>query len=154
MRGRIRQRVEVIMVSRITKHFVSSALLCAAFLCNAASAQRPAPNPGSTTRQGEAAAPFEGGIDVYLKGADGGPIEGIAMVTLVAPTGQVLGQGTTLGGNIQFNGLASSEYTIQVVAPGYQDVAQQFRGHNSGTLPIIIYLQPVSNVRTGAGSSQ
>jgi tetratricopeptide (TPR) repeat protein len=73
---------------------------------------------------------------------------------LVAPTGQVLGQGTTLGGNIQFSGVAARAYTVQVVAPGYESVAQEFRGYNSGALPIIIYMQPVSNVRTSAGSSQ
>src|SRR5438874_7860334 len=142
------------MVFRITKHLVSLALLCTASLSSAAFAQQPTPNPSSTTRQSAGASPREGSIDVYVKGSDGGPIEVVGLVTLVAPTGQVLGQGTTLGGNIQFSGVAASAYTIQVVAPGYESVAQECRAYNSGALPIIIYMQPVSNVRTSAGSSQ
>src|SRR5215470_13986175 len=73
-----------VMVFRITKHLVSFAVLCIVCFSNGASAQWPTANPTSTTRQGEAASPLEGSIEVYVKGADGGPIEGIAMVTLVA----------------------------------------------------------------------
>jgi tetratricopeptide (TPR) repeat protein len=142
------------MVFRITEHLVSLALLCTAPLSSSAFAQWPTPNPSPTTKPGAGASSLEGSVDVYVKGADGGPFEVIALVTLVAPTGQVLGQGTTLGGNIQFSGVAASAYTIQVVAPGYESVAQEFRGYNSGALPIIIYMRPAPIGKTGPGSSQ
>lgn len=142
------------MASGITRHLVSLALLCTASLSNAAFAQRPTPNPNPTTRQGAGAPPLEGSINIYVKGADGGPIEGIAMVTLVAATGQVLGQGTTLGGNIQFRGVAASGYTVQVVAPGYESAAEEFRGYNAGASTIAIYMRLAPNGKAGPGSSQ
>ncbi|HXY24150.1 MAG TPA: tetratricopeptide repeat protein [Candidatus Acidoferrum sp.] len=141
------------MVFRITTDPVLLALfLCIAFLYNGAFAQRP--NPGSTDRQGEGPSSLAGDIDIYVKGADGGPIEVIAVVTLVAPTGQVLTQGTTIGGHIQFRGVAASDYTIQVVAPGYEAAAQEFPANNSRASTIIIDMQPASNGKIGAGSSQ
>jgi tetratricopeptide (TPR) repeat protein len=142
------------MVLRTTKYLAFLALfLCTESSSRAVFAQRPVPNLAPTKGQRTGNDPAID-MDVYVKGADGGPIEVIALVTLVAPTGQVLGQGTTLGGNIQFSGVAASACTIQVVAPGYESIAQEFRGYNSGALPIIIYMQPVSNVRTSAGSLQ
>jgi tetratricopeptide (TPR) repeat protein len=142
------------MVLRTIKYLAFLALfLCTESSSRAVFAQRPAPYlaPTKGQRTGNDPAIL---MDVYVKGADGGPIEVIALVTLVAPTGQVLGQGITSGGNIQFSGVAASACTIQVIAPGYESVAQEFRGYNPGALPIIIYMQPVSNVRTSAGSSQ
>jgi tetratricopeptide (TPR) repeat protein len=89
-----------------------------------------------------------------VKGADGGPIEVIALVTLVAVTGPILRQGTTSGGHIQFRGVAASDYTIRVVAPGYESVAEEFRGYNAGASTINIDMRPASNGKTVAGSSQ
>lgn len=122
-------------------------------------AQRPVTGGGGAGRGPGSASPLEGGdptieIDVYVKGADGGPIEQTAMVTLVAPTGQVAGQGTTLGGNIKFSGIAASQYTIQVVAAGYENAVKDFDGYNAGASRIIIDMRPSSDGNTGAGSPQ
>jgi tetratricopeptide (TPR) repeat protein len=142
------------MIFRIMKHLVFLSLLFSATSFPNAVAQQPTPNLTPTNRQSARASPFEGGIDIYVRGADGGPIEVIALVTLVAVTGTVLRQGTTMDGHLQFGGVAASEYTIQVFAPGYESVATEFRGYTGGASTIIIDMRPESNRKTGAGSSQ
>ena len=130
----------------------------AGLFSSAAYAQRPTPGAGAGNRT-SVPSPLEGGdptieIDIYVKGADGGPIEQTAMVTLVAPTGQIAGQGTTLGGNIKFSGVAASQYTIQVIAAGYENAEKEFDGYNAGASRIIIDMRPSSNGNTGAGPPQ
>lgn len=145
----------LVMVFRIMKHLdFLLRLFCIVFFSNAVFAQQPAPNPGSMARQGAGTSRLEGNIDVCVRGADGGPIEVMALVTLVAPTGQVLSQGTTLGGNVQFRGVAQSEYTIQVVAPGYESVARKFHAYNAGPSTIMIDMPPAPSGNASAGSLQ
>ena len=125
---------------------------------SAADAQRPTPGAGAGNRT-NIPSPLEGGdptieIDVYVKGADGGPIEQTAMVTLVARTGQIAGQGTTLGGNIKFSGIAAIPYTIQVIAAGYEKAEKEFDGYNAGASRIIIDMRPSSNGNMDAGPPQ
>lgn len=144
------------MFQRVAKLSIGTFFLASLF-SGAAYAQRPA--PGGASRGPGSASPLEGGdptieIDIYVKGADGGPIEQTAMVTLVAPTGQIAGQGTTLGGNIKFSGIAASQYTIQVVAAGYENAVKDFDGYNAGASRIIIDMRPSSDGNAGAGSSQ
>jgi len=76
------------------------------------------------------------------------------VVTLVARTGQILCQGTTLGGNVQFKGVAATEYTIKVVAPGYESVAREIDGYSARVSTITIDMRRASNGKTGAGSLQ
>lgn len=143
------------MVFRIMKHFVFLALLsCTASLSNAVFAQRPTPNPDPTIGHGSGASLLEGSIDIDVRGADGGPIEVIAQVSLVAVTGPVLMHGTTVGGHIQFRGVPTRGYTIQVVAPGYESVAEEFPGHNAGASTILINMRPATNGKTVAISSE
>jgi tetratricopeptide (TPR) repeat protein len=146
------------MILHVTRYLLFSVLFFSfSFFSDAAFAQRPA--PGGTSRGPASASPLEGGdptveMDVYIKGADGGPIEVMAVVTLVAPTGQVVAQGTTLGGNIQFSGIAATEYTIQVAAPGYENAVKEFDGYNAGVSRVVIDMRPESNGEKGSGSSQ
>src|SRR5205085_201147 len=133
--------------------------LAATFFCNAVLAQRPAPPPNRGAGSKPGLSPLEGGdatvgMDVYVRGADGGPIEVTAVVTLVAATGQVVAQGTTLGGNIQFNGIAATEYTIQVTAPGYENAAKEFDGYNAAASRVVIDMRPASSGEKGAGPLQ
>ena len=143
------------MVFRITKHVVFFALLSyTASLPNAVFAQQPRPNSDPTTEHGAGVSLLENSIDIDVRGADGGPIEVMAQVTLVAVTGPVLRQGTTVSGHIQFRRVPASSYTIQVVAPGYESVAEEFRSYNAGASTILINMRPAPNGKTGAGSSQ
>ena len=146
------------MVFRLTRCLLFAALFFSlAFLSDTAFAQRPAPNPGGANRTGVGASPLEGGdptidLDVYVRGADGGPIEETAVVTLVAPTGQVSGQGTTLGGNIKFSGIAATQYTIQVVAAGYEKAVKEIDGYVAGYSRIMIQMTAASNGEAGSSS--
>ncbi|OLB32815.1 MAG: hypothetical protein DMG42_17935 [Acidobacteria bacterium] len=135
-------------VFRIAKYLVFLLLFSTASLSNAVFAQSPTPNPGAANRHGAS------DIDIHLRGADGGPIEVPAVVTLLAGSGQVLTQGTTLSGNIQFKRVAASAYTIQVAAPGYESVAKEFRPFGAGTSTVFIDMRPARGGKTGTGSSQ
>ena len=146
------------MFQRVAKYLLfAGVFFLSALLSDAAFAQRPTPGAGPTnSRTSNNSSPLEGGdptidIDVYVRGADGAPIDVTAVVSLVAPMGQVLSQGTTLGGNIQFKGVAASQYTIQVVAAGYENTVKDFDGYNAGASRVIIDMQPSSNGNAGAG---
>src|SRR5689334_18340668 len=150
------------MFQRVAKCLLPfiGALFLTALLSSAVFAQRPTPGPGPTSgRTSNNSSPLEGGdptidIDVYVRGADGAPIDVTAVVSLIAPTGQVVAQGTTLGGNIEFKGIAASQYTIQVVAAGYENTVKEFDGYNAGASRVIIDMRPSSDGNAGAGSPQ
>ena len=144
----LRQRVELVTVFRITKYLVFLLVFCTGSLPNAFSAQWPGQSSGPANRHSA------GDIHIYVMGADGGPIDVPAVVTLVAATGQVLRQGTTLAGNVEFTRVAVSTCSIQVVAPGYETFAKQFRLYDSGTSTIIVDMQPESSGKTGPVSTQ
>lgn len=144
----LRQRVELITVFRITKYLVFLLVFCTGSLPNAVFAQWPGQSSGPANRRGA------GDIHIYVMGADGGPIDVPAVVTLVAATGQILRQGTTLAGNVEFTRVAVSACSIQVVAPGYETFVKQFRLYDSGTSSIIVDMQPASSGKTGAVSTQ
>ena len=158
------RRVELAMFFRVAKClFVAGTFFSTALLPGAVFAQRPTPNPGpgagSPNRPNAGASTLNGAdstidIDVYVRGADGAPIEVTAVVSLVAPTGQLLSQGTTLNGNIQFNRVAASEYKIEVAAPGYEKTVKEFDGYNAGRSRVEILMQPASNGGKGAGPLQ
>ena len=148
------------MFFRVARHLLLPALfLSAAIFASSLFAQRPTPNAGPTNRSNSNSSPLTGGeptidIDVYVRGADGAPIDVTAVVSLVAPMGQVLSQGTTLGGNIKFRGVAASQYTIQVVAAGYENAVKDFDGYNAPASRVVIEMRPASNGNSGAGSPQ
>src|SRR5439155_20842231 len=64
------------------------------------------------------------------------------------------GQGTTLGGNIIFSGIAATEYTIQVVAAGYENAAKELDGYVARYARIMIQMKAASNADAGAGFSR
>src|SRR5215470_1845166 len=109
-------------VSKARLGLLVFAVVVSAFLSPAAFAQRPTPGSGGASRGGATAATALNGadptvdMDIYVRGEDGAPLEVTAVVTVTAPTGQTAGQGTTMGGNVKFSGLAATQYTIQVVA--------------------------------------
>lgn len=152
---RLRAVPELVMVFRIKKHLISLAVLfCTASLPNGVIAQGPAPRPDPTTGPNGGASLLGTSIDIDVRGTDGAPLEVLAVVRLLAITGQILRQGVTVGGHTQFSGVAASNYTIQVVAPGYESVDREIHGHTSGVSRVIIDMHPASDGITIAGSSQ
>jgi tetratricopeptide (TPR) repeat protein len=114
--------------------------------------------PGRLLAQGEGSGlpvstPLSGGLlrklditdlDLYLKGPDGKPIEGTALVTLTKLNGQFYKQGTAKDGYVRFNELAQSEYNVQVLAPGFGRLTKQIDAYPQGEtlLKVTLQLEP------------
>lgn len=152
---RLSKLAEFVMVFPNKKHLISVAVLfCTASLPNGVFAQWPAPRPDPPTGPNAGASLLGTSIDIEVRGTDGAPIEVLAVVRLLAITGQILRQGVTVGGHTQFSGVAASSYTIQVAAPGYESVAREIHGHASGVSRVIIDMHPASDGLTIASPSQ
>lgn len=149
--------VELAMFLRAVKCSLALALFVwAACLQSAVFAQKPTPSPnpvsigGVTTPDSSA---FD--LDIQVKGANGGPIDVMAMVTLISYTGQISGQGTTQGGNISFKGITPSRYRIEVVASGYAKAVRELDDSEMRGTRIVIEMRPDSNVeKTAPGPPQ
>ncbi len=83
-------------------------------------------------------------IDVTIKGPDGAPAEGAALVTVSKMSGQIYRQATSKGGHLRLNELAQTEYNIFVVAPGFARVKQQIDAYNKKFVKVIFQLEPAS----------
>src|SRR5260370_11623924 len=77
--------------------------------------------------------------------------------------GKFYRQGTTEKGNVRFNAVAPTEYTIQVIAPGFERVEKSIDAQNQGTaeLKLSMQMQPAAEgddaataARIGALSSK
>src|SRR6267378_83699 len=86
-------------------------------------------------------------LEVSVTGPDGGAIEGAAVVTVMKWNGQFYRQGTTKKGNVRFNAVAPTEYTIQVIATGFGRVAKNIDAQDHGTaeLKVSIQMQPAAD---------
>jgi len=86
-------------------------------------------------------------LEVSVTGPDGGAIEEAAVVTVMKSNGQFYRQGTTKKGNVRFNAVAPSEYTVQVIAPGFGRVTKNIdvQEHGTAELKVSIQLQPAAD---------
>ena len=64
-------------------------------------------------------------LDVYLKGADGKPVQVAAVVTLLKLSSEGYRQETAKAGHARFSGIVATEYSVQVSAPGYRTAVKQ-----------------------------
>jgi len=121
----------------------------------AAWAGKPAPEPGGqvpyssspTVTAGQAHmedVEKQADIDVYVKGLNGAPLDGSAVVTLTKLDGAFIDQKTAKNGYARFNGVRATEYRIQVLAPKYQATAQQLEVQERSLAKITIELTPLS----------
>jgi tetratricopeptide (TPR) repeat protein len=115
--------------------------------------------PGQLLAQGEGSGavrilPGAGGLagivqpidlDVYIKGPNGTPIEGTAVITLTKLNGQFYRQGTARSGYLRLNEVPQTEYNVLVVASGFGRVTKQVDAQNAqGTtlMKVTIQLPP------------
>ena len=86
-------------------------------------------------------------LEVSVTGPDGAAIEGAAVVTVMKSNGQFYRQGTTKKGNVRFNAVAPTEYTVQVIAPGFGRVAKniEVQDHGTAELKVSIQMQPAAD---------
>src|SRR5580704_3858131 len=80
----------------------------------------------STVLRGTEMANIGANAEIYVKGPKGEPIDRPAVVTLFRTGGQTYAQNTTRAGFVKFDHIARSEFTVQVVAPGYQTATKRF----------------------------
>jgi tetratricopeptide (TPR) repeat protein len=88
------------------------------------------------------ALPFD--LDVFIKGPNGTPIEGTAVVTLTRLNGQFYSQGTAKAGYLRLNAVPQTEYNVLVVAPGFARAMKQIDalGATQTLVKVTIQLQP------------
>jgi tetratricopeptide (TPR) repeat protein len=83
-------------------------------------------------------------LDVYLKGPDGKLVQVSAVVTLLKLSNEAYRQETIKAGHIRFKNVAATEYSVQVVAPGYQTAVKQVKAHKDEVSAVTIELQQLS----------
>src|SRR6266849_109654 len=136
--------LESCMVVRILKSAVFVlAVGCAAFL------------PGRLLAQGEGSGtvrnlPGAAGLavivqridlDVFIKGPNGAPFEGTAVVTMTKLNGQFYRQGTAKGGYLRLNEVPQTEYNVLVVASGFGRVTKRVDAQAQGTTLMKVTIQ-------------
>src|SRR6266849_1381442 len=138
---------------RMVAHKVKSAIFALAIGCFAML-------PGQLLAQGNGSGmvvntPLSGGLtrsiaiidlDLQIKGPNGLPIEGTAMVTVTKLNGQIYSQSTAKAGSLRINEMPQSEYNVMVVAPGFGRVTKLIDTHAQGTslMKVTIELQPAA----------
>jgi tetratricopeptide (TPR) repeat protein len=83
-------------------------------------------------------------LTVYLKSAEGKPIQAAAVVTLLKLSNEAYRQETAKVGHVLFKGIAATEYSIQVVAPGYRTVVKQVEVKKDEVRAVTINLEQMS----------
>ena len=86
----------------------------------------------------------QGDIDVFLKGPNGIPLDGSAVVTLTKMDGVFVDQKSAKGGYARFNGIRATEYRIQVLAPRYEAATKQFELQERSLAKITVEMTPLS----------
>src|ERR1700720_705125 len=125
------------MCVRLLKYFqVTLVVSCTFLLPVEVWAGKPVPSLGgqvpgtpidpSTVLRATEMANIGANAEIYVKGPKGEPIDRPAVVTLLRTGGQTYAQNTTTAGFVKFDHIARTEFTVQVVAPGYQTATKQF----------------------------
>lgn len=83
-------------------------------------------------------------LEVYLKGADGKAVQVAAVVTLLKLSNEAYRQQTAKAGHVQFSGIAATEYSIQITAPGYRTVVKPVEARKDESKAVTVELQPLS----------
>src|SRR3984893_15005589 len=84
-------------------------------------------------------------LNVFVKGPNGAPIEGMALVTLSTIKAGAFQQATAMAGYVQFHGVPPSRYTIQVIASGFERAVKEFDAMGMGATMVTIELRPASD---------
>jgi hypothetical protein len=127
----------------VLKHpLVIIVFACELLFGGRALAQRPtsAPTTNGSSLPGTGFVPTTD-LDIYIQGPNGAPIEGVAVVSLIRLNGQLFVQGTAKAGHLRLSGVAPTEYTVQVVAPGFAKVVRQIDVQSKTELKVTIQLE-------------
>lgn len=83
-------------------------------------------------------------LDVSLKGPDGQPVPVSAVVTLLKLSNEAYRQETAKAGHVRFGSIAATEYSVQVVASGYETTVRKVETRNNEVKSLTIELQKLS----------
>ena len=136
--------------SLVRSSFLILVLPCRVLFASGVFAQQPIPaNALASSRlpgiEGSSGLVDAINIDIRIRGLNGAPIEEIAVVTLTSTTGQFYRQGTTRAGYVRFSDVAPKEYTIQVVASGYEGIVKRLDVPAVRTMEVTVELRPILN---------
>jgi tetratricopeptide (TPR) repeat protein len=109
--------------------------------------QVPVTSPGSTVSngQGQLDALFkEGSIEVSVKGPNGAPLDGSAVVTISKMDGTVVDQKTVKNGKANFEALHPTEYNVQILAPKYEVAVRKLEVLERAVAKVTVELNPLS----------
>ncbi|MGB2652316.1 MAG: tetratricopeptide repeat protein, partial [Candidatus Acidiferrum sp.] len=81
--------------------------------------------------------------EIHVNGPDGAPTKAPAIVTLLGVGGQMYGQNTAKDGFVKFERVPYTEFTVQVVAPGYATASKEFEVNGPGAVSITLSLKPL-----------
>jgi tetratricopeptide (TPR) repeat protein len=98
--------------------------------------------PGQQMQNADA--PISGGISIRVQLPDKSPFDN-AVVNLSAFSGGLIGTQMTVGrGEVNFQNLASSRYTVEVIAPGFETVNESVEIRSNGDHELVtIVLKPL-----------
>ena len=83
-------------------------------------------------------------LDINLKAPDGQQVPVAAVVTLLKLSNEAYRQETAKGGHVRFNGIAATEYSVQVVASGYETTVRKVETRQNELKSMTIELQKLS----------
>lgn len=81
--------------------------------------------------------------EIHVNGPDGTPVKAPVIVTLLRVGGQMYGQNTAREGFVKFERVPYSEFTVQVVAPGYETASKVFEVNGPGGISVTLSLKPL-----------
>lgn len=94
-----------------------------------------------------------GSVTVYVQGPDGGPIDQLAVAVLTSVTGQLQQQATTRGGTAEFTDVTGGNYTVSVIASGYERSVEQLQVSGIGANIVTIRMKPAADGRPMAAAT-
>lgn len=101
-------------------------------------------SPDPSTAFGKAEMAYESAnAEIQVNGPDGAPVKEPVIVTLLRVGGQMYGQNTAREGFVKFERVPYSEFTVQVVAPGYETASQVFEVNTPGAVSVTLSLKPL-----------
>ena len=83
-------------------------------------------------------------IDVFIKGPDAKPLRRLAVVSLMKQAGERYKEGSTSLGHVRMKKIVPSQYTLQIVAPGFLTQSNQIEIKNSLDVKLTIQLEASS----------
>ena len=132
------------MVLRFARYFASGLLLsCCWHLTAAARTQQTMGTPGAgPTSMIELTGTSS--IEILIKGPDGNPLTAAAKVTLVTQAGQIYRQETIKNGTAKLDEVLAKQYTVMVVAPGFEQEVRQVDARGASSANLTIQLRAMS----------